>query len=392
MALLLVLRILPALLGVSLAVTLAAETPAWTGETVDSSGVGMYSSLKVDKDGNVHVAYVVEPFHILKYAFWDHALKRWFPMTVAPGASFCSLALDSKQHPHISYTDVGFASGAQLHHAYWDSAAWKIQAVPLSSDAIAYYTSIVLDANDNPSIAFYEYRGPKGTTIAERLRLVAWDGKSWRVRTLDDQNQSGKFNAMAIDSHGGLHVAYANVNPLTASMRYTMWDGATSKIEVLDGREPKDQKLVGLSTVIALDKDDNPHIAYMNYSSPGLKYAVRKNGRWEVQNIDRLADVGSPDRNSIAIDDQQRPYLGYYDSGRGILKVAHRDGQKWLTETVDSNFAGFTSSMDIKDGTIWISYGDEVNSGLKVARRQIAIESGDGGGGHVSSSLVGVKP
>lgn len=360
-----------------LAATLAAETPAWTVETVDSSGIGKYSSLKVDAAGNVHVAYVVEPFHELKYAFWDHALKRWFPMTVAPAASFCSLALDSKQRPHISYADFGVGSGAQLRYASWDGAAWKIQAIPLNADSIGYYTSIVLDANDNPRISFYEFRGANGTTTNPRLRLVAWNGKSWEVRTLDDESQSGEFNSLAIDSRGRLHVAYANVNPSTAGMRYTLSDGAPSKIEVFDGRGPKDQTLVGYSAAIALDKDDNPHVTYMSYSTPGLKYAVRKNGRWEVQNIDRLSALGSFDRNSIAIDERQRPFIGYYDSGRGILQVAHREGQKWLSETVDNNFAGFTSSMDIKQGNIWISYADEVNDSLKVAHRQVETGNGD---------------
>ncbi len=363
--------------GILLAATLSAETPAWTVETVDSSGVGTYSSLKVDKDGNAHVAYVLEPFHELKYAFWDHDLKRWFPMNVAPGASFCSLALDSKQRPHISYADFGAGSGAQLHHAYWDGAAWKIQAIPLNSESIAYDTSIALDANDNPSISFYENRGPKGSTIGARQRLVAWDGKGWTVRTLDDENQSGKFNALAIDSHGLLHVAYANLNPAAAGMRYSLLDGASSKIEVFDGRGPNNPMLVGYSVAIALDSDDNPHVTYMNYSSPGLKYAVRKSGRWEVQTIDRLSAISSADRNSIAVDEQQHPYIGYYDPGRGILQMAHLDGKKWATETVDNDFAGFTSSMDIKQGTIWMSYADLTNNTLKVARRQLDTSSSE---------------
>jgi len=165
-----------------------------------------------------------------------------------------------------------------------------------------------------------------------------------------------------------------------------MLDGLSSKIEAFDGREQND--LVGYSAAIAVDKDDNPHITYMNYSTPGLKYAVRKNGQWEVQGVDRLSGVGYPDRNSIAIDDEQRPYIGYYDAGKGILKMAHRDGQKWITEIVDSNFAGFTSSLDVKQGNIWISYADESNDGLKVARRQTGTGSGDSGIGQVSDTRV----
>jgi hypothetical protein len=359
------------LASVTMAVTLRAESSEWKVEKVDSSGAGKYSSLKVDKNGNVHVAYVVEPSQELKYAFWDHSLKRWFPMTVAQGASFCSLVLDSKQHPHISYADFGTTSGARLRHAYWDGESWKIQTIPLNSDVVAYYTSIVLDASDNPHITFYEYRGAKGTDISVRLRLVTWTGTNWEVRTLDGDNQSGKFNAMAIDSHGRLHVAYANVNALTGGMRYAFNDQQSWKIEVFDGREQNDGMLVGYSAAIALDKEENPHITYVNYSSPALKYAVRKNGKWSVQTIDRISAVAYPDRNSIALDDQGTPYIGYYDFGRGVLKLAHQVRQGWVTEVVDGNFAGFTSSIDIKQGNIWVSYADEGGEGLKVAHRQL---------------------
>ena len=44
----------------------------WKIETVDSSGAGMFTSLKIDKFGNAHVAYVPEAEgHPLKYAFRD---------------------------------------------------------------------------------------------------------------------------------------------------------------------------------------------------------------------------------------------------------------------------------------------------------------------------------
>src|SRR5579863_10204606 len=78
----------------------------WKTEVVDASGAGKFASLKVDANGDVHVAYVPETDgHPLKYAFWDHHLDKWFTMTVTNIASFCTLVLDSKQRPHISWAD-----------------------------------------------------------------------------------------------------------------------------------------------------------------------------------------------------------------------------------------------------------------------------------------------
>jgi hypothetical protein len=355
-----------------------SAAPGWQIESVDGPGPGKYASLKFDTAGNAHLAYVIDDGsrYPLRYGYWDHLLNRWFVMTVDQGASFCSLVLDSKQQPHISYADAGTGSGAKLRYAHWDqqSRTWKKQAIPLNSDVIAYYTSIALDSNDYPSISFYEYRGPKGTDISVRMRVVVWNGNNWQVQTVDGQNQSGKFNALAIDAQNHKHLVYANVNALTTGMRYAYWTGTTWNLEIFDGPAQNDGGYVGYAASLALDKAGNPHVTYMNYSSPTLKYAVRKDGRWEVESVERLAGVGYPDRSGIFVSDAGEPYISYYNAGQGSLKLAHREGRQWVTETVDNNGCGFTSSIQIDRGTIWIAYADEGGSGgLKIAHRKLDV-------------------
>src|SRR5262245_17409481 len=89
----------------------AVRAENWRIETVDTSGAGMSSSLKIDKEGNAHVCYVIAHGGALKYAIWEHSLNRWFTMVVEDVAGGCDLALDSKQRPHIAYEDFGTASG-----------------------------------------------------------------------------------------------------------------------------------------------------------------------------------------------------------------------------------------------------------------------------------------
>lgn len=346
----------------------SAQSLGWQSEIVDSSGAGKASSLRVDRYGNVHVAFVSDGDNSLKYSFWDHALKRWFTMNVAKDASYCSMVLDSLQRPHIAYADYGTAIGSKLRYAHWDGANWTIEAIPVNSEVIAYYTSIALDAADRPSITFYEYRGPKGTDIVDRLRIVSWNGNVWQVRTIDAENQSGKFNSLAIDSQENIHVAYANVGAMTAGMRYAFWNGNVWVTEVIEGFKQNGGATVGYSACIALDDNGTPHVAYMNVSEPGLKYAVRRNDKWLIESVDTVAGVGYPDRDSIAIHDSA-PYISYYDSGRGYLKLAHKEGSRWYSETVDKNGAGFTSSLQVNKDGIWISYADEGGGGLKVAHR-----------------------
>jgi hypothetical protein len=308
----------------------------------------------------------------LKYAFWDHSLKRWFVMKVAEAASMTSLVLDSQQRPHISWANFG-TTHSRLWHSFWDGvSSWKNLAIPLAAENVGYYTSIALDPMDNPSISFYEYDGPKGTEYRVRMRVVMWNGQNWEVSTVDGDNQSGKFNSMAADSKGRLHLAYANVNSGTQSIRYSLWDGNTWHRELVDGREVNNTGYICHAVCIVLDQQEVPHVSYMNVSDRLVKYAVRRAGRWLVQSVDRVAGVAYPDRNSIAIDEDGTPFVGYYDSGTGVVKVAHLEGNNWVTEVIDRAQCGYTSSLQIDRGTVWISYTDEGNGGVKVARASLS--------------------
>ena len=350
----------------------------WQIDAVDTDGPGKYSSMKVDTVGNVHVVYVVDDGnrYPLKYAIWTASAKRWFKMTIAQSVGACALTLDSKQRPHISYTDYGSMSGSKLRYAHWDGQMWRTEALRLNSDTIAYYNSIALDLTDNPTLSFYEYRGALDTDFRIRLRTVMWDGQGWNVRTVDSEQGSGKFNAMVADSKGHLHIAYANVSAGTAGIRYAYWDNTSWHTQILEGMQENNGNAVGYSAAIALDKDDNPHITYVDETTPRVKYAVRKNGRWQIQMVDTVAHVGYPDHNSIAVDDEGHPYISYYDAGRGILKVAHLEGQRWLAETLDGNWSGFTSSIQIAGGMIWVSYADEGQGAFKVAHRPLRAPAG----------------
>src|SRR5215831_11611043 len=220
-------RILASLLVASawpLAAGRGANSDGWRIEVVEAAATGKFSSMKIDTAGNVHLIFVLDDGgYAMKYAFWDRRIQKWFVMPVDESVGMCALTLDSKQRPQISYADYGSGFGTKLRHAWWDGASWRKEAIRLDSEIIAYYNSIAMDAQDHPSLSFYEYRGPKDSDISIRLRNVLWNGTRWEVRTVDPDGGSGKFNSMAADSKGRLHLAYANVG--AGDMRYALWDG-----------------------------------------------------------------------------------------------------------------------------------------------------------------------
>ena len=79
----------------------------WKISVVDQLGGNKYSSLRLDSDGNAHVAYFDELQNIVKYGFWDRKLDKWFSTDLDKSGGFCSLTLDSKKRPHISYLEYG---------------------------------------------------------------------------------------------------------------------------------------------------------------------------------------------------------------------------------------------------------------------------------------------
>jgi hypothetical protein len=365
-------RVFGSLLTVICALLLSpsnAGAAQWQIDVVDQSGAAEFTSLRADAFGNIHVAYVADADgHPLKYAFWDHASKRWFTMKVAQYASFCTLALDSKQHPHISFADHGTGLGATLRHAYWDGSEWHVVPITIQAGAVvAYYTSVALDKNDNPFFSYYDYADP-GNNFRLRMRSVLWIGDHWEARTVDAQGGSGKFNAIAIDSNGRPHIAYANVKYESSGLRYASWNGNEWQTEIIEGATgPCPVFSVGM----VLDSKDNPHIAYSLTESRQVKYAVRMAGQWQTQVIDKVGQVAYPDRNGISLDHDGNPYLSYYDAGAGVLKVAHRENNQWLGETVDSNLSGFTNSLAIDHDILWVSYADQSARALKVAHRPL---------------------
>jgi len=159
----------------------------------------------------------------------------------------------------------------------------------------------------------------------------------------------------------------------TTSIRYGLWEGNSWHLELVDGREVNNIGYSCHAVCITLDQQEDPHVSYMDVEEKLVKYGVRKGGRWHTQNVDRVAGVAYADRNSIAVDEDGKPYIGYYDSGLGLAKLAHLEGSNWMVDVIDNGRCGFTSSLQIDRGTIWISYTDEGNGGgVKVARAALS--------------------
>jgi len=106
--------------------------------------------------------------------------------------------------------------------------------------------------------------------------------------------------------------------------------------------------------VIAVDRRNNPHIAY---GGDHLYYAYYDGRSWNYETVDTSSGVG--DGCSIALDGEGKAHISYYDSINNRLKYATNKSGTWVTETVDGRGSDTSIALD-SEGKVHISYAADV--------------------------------
>jgi hypothetical protein len=203
----------------------------WVVETVDTAGwAGFQSSLKLSDEDQPRVSYIskIDNYYSLKYASWSGT--SWSIDTVEQGQSgisagwYNSLQLDSNGRPHIAYDVIQAES---VKYAAWNGTQWETKVV----DTVEYgatgghgFTSLALDAQNQPLVS---YGGNNVDVFGDvDLNLARWNGSSWDIETVDDNDRSGFNSSISMDSQGNPHIVYtAYDDSYNAELRYARWNG-----------------------------------------------------------------------------------------------------------------------------------------------------------------------
>ncbi len=257
---------------------------AWVNITVDdTANVGDHNSIAVDSGDGVHIAYQDSTNFDLKYAacLSSCALaSSWANITIdAPGSVgwHTSIAIDSDDEVHISYTDqtnnaLKYATCAATCTSI---ASWSNVSVDNMGNGDNKKTGIAIDSSDAVHIAYVWHQG-SGDDYYMRYTTCSTpcaSSSSWTNTTGMSLLKSFRNAHIAIDPNDGLHIAGRNdagseiiyLNCASSCTSNSSWSNISA---VTTGN-------VGGRLSLAVDSNNNPHMSYQDFTYPWtLEYAT----------------------------------------------------------------------------------------------------------------------
>jgi len=304
-----------------------------------------HSSMVMDNNGKIHIAYYHNWSQKLKYA--TNATGIWQTTSIDDNGRVTSIAVDSNNRVHIIY----YATG--LKYATNSSGSWKVITVDPDVDVNFLYESSTAISVDSTGKAHVCYFFATNTP----LKYASNVSGNWVSEVIDNDGDKGDIS---VDSADDIHMVYNRSNHLMYA-KYSSGNWGIS-----------DSNLLGGDPSLALDTLDNLHISYISNSN--LYYATKSSGIWESQIIDNQSSAPS-----IALDSSGNVHIAYSDEMPTTLaitiwstKYATNAGGGWQTETVDpyeglpdyftenyyrvAGFGGKNSLAIDSDGSAHITY------------------------------------
>lgn len=184
------------------------------------------------------------------------------------------------------------------------------------------YISVV-KWNGGTHLAFYDKIG-KALKYAT-LSVNPWEEKSWVVRTIDADGDTGMFAVLKLDSDGDAHIVYYSGS--TQMIKYARVSGNEVLVENVAPVSNNEN-----TPSIAIDSKGTPHISYYVLNK-GLYYASKVESGWQSYNVDQGGGAGY--FSSIAISTGDTVNIAYYDVLCRQLSIAKKTTGNWEIERIN---------------------------------------------------------
>jgi len=297
----------------------------WVKETVDSSygyiwtNYYMYPALCVDRYDNPHTVYIhrrEDNTCRLRYA--NKVSGNWSIQeldTISTHWAYAALALDTNNYPCIACNH--FDSLDSLHYIkylYYNGISWDSSVIDDGNNLSDWGPSLAIDSKNNPHIAYYQACDP----LSDSVRYVYWDGANWVfawAESIFAMSEHGSLS-LALDSMDYPHIAYCE----WPALYYSLWDGNSWHNE-----GPIDA--ASWEIRMNLDSLGLPHIVYIDQMGQRPEYCYRDSIAWHLCGfIEPDQDVHSYRSVSLCLDDNSEPHVAYVGSINNHNKMKYAKG------------------------------------------------------------------
>ena len=323
-------------------------------EVVDynsSTYLGYWSTIKVDSDGNSHIAYYDYAAEDIKYAKWNGT---GWEIEVVPSDDkvytedfSISMDLDSNDYPHIAYCHEDDPGGIErLRYVKWDGASWSDESAD-STDYTGGFPSLVLDSNNKAHIIYYNYAD-------NRVDYATNSAGSWSLDTIAFATSITYRISIDMDSHNIPHVFFAADGVgVTKDYIYGKKNGDTWDTEIVD-YSPYN----GGTATIILDSNDYPRVVYQwrlnSSTSFTLRYGEWNGNDWEITHFEERVYPNYLIQPSLVLDILDNPHIMIFPvvpphgSEQENLSYIYYDGYDWLWNEIDttSNVSAIGGGID----------------------------------------------
>ncbi len=326
----------------------------WTIETVDrEDGVGLFASLALDSVNRPYISYYDANRGVLKYATNQGAGWQIQTLDAPNQAADFSLA----ETESVNVEDLPERMAAEFDWESVASSPEQVESFFATYTGRGLYTSIAVDANNRPNIAYYD-------AVNGDLKYASMLLGQWQIRTIDSNGDVGSYAGLALDGSTPSNAYFSYYDATNLDLKYAYWD-AKNLAATLSTVDTKDN--VGQYTSIAVTSGGAPHISYYDVTNANLKYAKKDGGNWATTTIVTGGDVGK--YTSIALDSSNRPVISFHDATGGEIWMAAYNGQTWGTLLVSGeDYTGLYTSLALdKNNNTYMSFFDGGIGRLKYA-------------------------
>ncbi|MFL2948971.1 MAG: IPT/TIG domain-containing protein, partial [Candidatus Poseidoniaceae archaeon] len=202
-----------------------------------------------------------------------------------------------------------------------------------------------------------------------QIRHSVNDGTGWISGKINDCGSTYCWDIhMVIDDNDHIHLAYTTYTSWDETLVYMNYDGTTWTDTVVSSSAHFGP--IG----IAVDSSNNPHISYAangaDQCGAGLRISSYDGSSWSYTNVDQGANRGC--ESAIVIDESDHMYIAYQDRSSSKLKIATDKSGSWDSYLVDTGtspsnlYPGYMTSMAMdQQGQFHIAHFDEKEDDLR---------------------------